>query len=266
LPFGLGIAAWALPLALIGALPVLAVALLLLALAGLGRIVMDVAGRTLLQRVAPDRMLSRVFGVLEGIHMGSLALGSVVAPALIGLAGTAGAFVLAGSLVAAVTAVSWPWLRRVDAVGLARPRELALLRGIPIFAPLGAPALERLAANLVPVHAHAGSVIIRQGEPGEHFYIIERGLVRVTVDGRPVRDEGPGESFGEIALLREVPRTASIEAVEGTELLALERRAFLEAVTGQPASHATAEAVVRERLTASPAAGSSLPEEADEGA
>jgi CRP-like cAMP-binding protein len=146
----------------------------------------------------------------------------------------------------------WRPLRRGDAVGVARPRELALLRAQPIFAPLGPAALEQLAANLVPVHVHTGSVVIRQGERGDHFYIVVDGRLAVDVDGRPVRELGPGASFGEIALLRDVPRTASVRAIEAGELLALERRAFLEAVTGQPASASAAEQVVRRHLEPQP--------------
>jgi MFS family permease len=253
LPFVAGIVLWALPLATIGlpALPV--VALVLLAIAGLGRIVMDVAGRTLLQRVAPDAMLARVFGVLEGVHMGSLALGSIAAPALIGIAGARGAFVVAGSGLLLVTALSWRRLLRADAVGTIHPRELELLRRIPFFAPLPPPAIERVAANLVPLSAPAGSVIIRQGEPGDRFYVIVAGTVHVSVDGSVVRHEEAGEWFGEIALLRRVPRTATVEAVTPVELVALERRVFLEAVTGQPPSLAAADEVIRERLGDQPA-------------
>jgi hypothetical protein len=193
-------------------------------------------------------MLSRLFGVLEGIHMGSLAIGSIAAPALIALTGERGAFLLAGSGMLLVTAVAWPTLRRLDAAGVARPRELQLLRRVPMFAPLGPAALERLAAALVPVHAHQGSVVVRQGDPGDHFYIITQGRVAVSVDGHPIREEGPGESFGEIALLRNSPRTATVEAVDSTELVALERRVFLEAITGLPASAAAADSVIEGRL------------------
>ncbi|HEX6139200.1 MAG TPA: MFS transporter [Candidatus Limnocylindria bacterium] len=250
LPFVAGMLLWSLPLTLLGVLPSLAGALLLLAAAGMGRLLLDVSGRTLLQRVAPERLLSRAFGVLEGINMGSLAVGSIVAPALIALAGPRGAFAVAGGLLLAVTLLSWRGLRAVDQVGIARPRELALLRAIPIFAPLDAPALERLAANLLPVHAHDGSVVVRQGEPGDHFYLIVDGRFRVLVDGREVRELGPGESFGEIALLRDVPRTATVEASGGGELLTLERRVFIEAVTGHASSAETAEKVVADRLAA----------------
>jgi MFS family permease len=253
MPLLLGLLLWAAPVMLVGAIPAAAAALALLAGAGLGRVLLDVAARTLLQRVAPDRMLSRVFGVVEGLSVGSLAIGSGVAATLVGLVGAAGAFVAAGAALLAVTILSWRAIRRLDDVGLARPRELELLRGIPMFSPLGGPALERMAANLVPIHAHAGSVVVHQGEPGAHFYIIGSGRVAIEVDGRRVREEAAGESFGEIALLRDVPRTATVLALESSQLLALERRVFLEAVTGQPASADAAERLVGERLHGEPA-------------
>ena len=243
-PLAAGTMLWALPLLLIGVLPGTAAALLLLAAAGLGRLLMDVAGRTLLQRVAPERLLARVFGVLEGVETAALALGSILAPALIVLAGQRGAFVVAGAMVVLVAAALWRPLRRGDDVGIARPRELALLRAQPIFASLGPPELEHLAAHLVPLHVNPGTAVIRQGEPGHHFFIVVDGRVSIEVDGRPVREEGPGESFGEIALLRDVQRTATVRALDETELMSLERRAFLEAVTGQPAAVTAAEAVV----------------------
>jgi hypothetical protein len=248
LPLAAGILLWSIPLAAIGLLLNAPAVILLLAAAGLGRVVMDVAGRTLLQRVAQDRVLSRLFGLLEGIHMGSLAVGSIVAPALIALAGHGGAFLLAGGAMMLAALATWPVLRRLDTAGVARQRDIDLLRQIPFFAPLGAPAIERLAAGLVPVHAHEGTALVRQGEPGHQFFIITEGRVAVRIDGRHVRDEGPGEAFGEIALLRNVPRTATVEASTSTELVALDRQVFLEAVTGLPASASAAEATIAQHL------------------
>lgn len=247
-PFGAGLLLWGGALAAVGLLPLPAVALLLLALAGMGRVVMDVAGRTLLQRVSPDALLSRVFGVLEGIHNGSLAIGSIVAPALLAVVGTGGAFVAAGLTLIGFTALSWRRLLRTDAAGTVRPRELAALMGVPFFAPLSGQALERLAAALIPVSARAGSPIIVQGQLGDRFYIIGSGEVRIDVDGSPVRTLGPGESFGEIALLHDIPRTASVSALTGVELLALDRHHFVETVTGQPAAAEAAEAVIHAHL------------------
>jgi Cyclic nucleotide-binding domain/Major Facilitator Superfamily len=250
-PFGLGMLLWSLSLAAIGVLPAPLTAFGLLALAGVGRLLLDVAGRTLLQRVAPERMLARVFGVLEGIDMAGLALGSIAAPVLVALVGSTGAFILGGTALSLVTVASWPMLRRADAAGIARPREIELLRGIAMFAPLPPPVIERMAANLLPVHASAGEPVIRQGSHGDRFYIITAGGVEVRIDGRVVREEGPGDSFGEIALLRNVPRTATVIALDEVALVALERRIFLEAITGQPASSAIADATVDDRLRAS---------------
>jgi hypothetical protein len=247
-PFGAGLLLWGGALAAIGLLPLPLVALLLLALAGMGRIVMDVAGRTLLQRVSPDALLSRVFGVLEGIDNGSLALGSLLAPALLAVAGTRGAFIAAGVALITFTAVSWRRLLRTDAAGTVRPRELAALMGVPFFTSLPGPALERLAAALIPVTARSGTQIIVQGRLGDRFYIIASGTVEVSVDDLPQRTMGAGESFGEIALLHNVPRTASVAAITAVELLALDRHHFVEAVTGQPSAVEAAESVIHAHL------------------
>ena len=247
-PFGAGLLLFGGALAAIGLLPLPLVALLLLALAGMGRVVMNVAGRTLLQRVSPDALLSRVFGVLEGIHNGSLAIGSILAPALLVLAGTRGAFIAAGVALIGFTALSWRRLLRTDAAGGVSPRELAALMSVPFFTSLPGPALERLASALVPVAARPGVRIISQGQIGDRFYIIASGEVRVDVDGDVVRTLGAGESFGEIALLRRIPRTASVTAVAPVELLALDRHHFVETVTGQPLASEAAEAVIHAHL------------------
>jgi CRP-like cAMP-binding protein len=127
--------------------------------------------------------------------------------------------------------------------------ELDLLRSIPIFAPLSALALERLAASLVPERAPSGSTIITEGDIGDRYYVIASGRVEVLVGGHPVRPLSKGEGFGEIALLRAVPRTATVRAIDDVELLHLSRSVFLEAVTGHPQSIAAAEAVVSQHLS-----------------
>jgi hypothetical protein len=180
--------------------------------------------------------------------MGSLAIGSIAAPALLALTGVQGAFLAAGLALVVVTALSWRGLLRTDAAGIVRPRELEALMRVPFFAPLSGPAIERLSATLIPVSARAGEMIITQGEAGDRFYIIDSGEVTVSVDGREVRRMGAGESLGEIALLRKVPRTASVQASTDVKLLALDRHHFLEAVTGQPESSAAAEVVIHAHL------------------
>jgi len=125
---------------------------------------------------------------------------------------------------------------------------LDLLRRVPLFAPLSAPVLERLALGAREVQAPAGQVVFEQGAPGDSFYVIADGEVEVSIDGRHVRRESRGEGFGEIALLRDTPRTATITAVTPSTLIAIDREAFLSAVTGHPGSAEAAEGIVAARL------------------
>jgi hypothetical protein len=217
-------------------------------MAGAGRPLIDVAGRTLLQRVVPDRVLSRVFGVLEGLYMAGLALGLTIAPILFALMGQRATFVVAGSFLPIVYLLAWRRLAEIDSSVAVPEARLALLRSLPIFAPLSAPVLEQVASRLIPTEAALGSEIIRQGDPGDRFYVIEEGEVVVSKNGRQVATLQQGDFFGEIALLREIPRTATVTAQTDTLLYALERDDFLEAVTGHPQSAEAADAVTRARL------------------
>jgi CRP-like cAMP-binding protein len=131
---------------------------------------------------------------------------------------------------------------------IAPTREIQLLHSIPIFKPLPAPALDQLASSLVPVTATAGTEVIRKGDHGDRFYILTSGEVEVVSEGQDASTLGPGDYFGEIALLRDVPRTATVRAKTDLQLYALERDEFLSAVTGHPASAEAADAVVASRL------------------
>jgi MFS family permease len=245
--FGLGIVLWGAPLAAIGIWPHLWVALVALAVLGLGNTLVDVAGLTLLQRTAPPDVIGRVFGVLEMILVAAIGVGAVLTPAVIDLVGTRWTLVVTGAFLPALAAITWRQLVAIDAASTA-PAEVDLLEPIPIFAPLPEPSLERLASQLVPIDVPTGTVLIRQGDHGDRFYIVESGRLRVSVDGSPGRELGPGDSFGEIALLRDVPRTATVVAVTEARLHALERDDFLDAVTGHPPSARAADAVVGARL------------------
>jgi CRP-like cAMP-binding protein len=119
-----------------------------------------------------------------------------------------------------------------------------LLRSLPLFAPI----IERLASRLVPVEMVPGTTIVRQGGPGDGFYTVRDGEVTVSKDGCPVASPGQGDFFGEIALLRDVPRTATVTAGTSVRLCALERDDFLEAVTGHRQSAEVADTVTRVRL------------------
>jgi hypothetical protein len=245
--FGLGIVLWGAPLAAIGIWPQAWVALVALAVLGLGNTLVDVAGLTLLQRTAPPDVIGRVFGVLEMILVGTIGLGAALAPALIDGVGIRWALVVTGAILPALAALTWRSLVRIDAESEA-PAELALLERLPIFSPLPAPALERLASQLEPVVVSAGATVIRQGDHGDRFYVVESGRLGVTVDGAPAGELEPGDSFGEIALLRDVPRTATVTAGSDTTLWALGREEFLDAVTGNAPSARAADAVVGARL------------------
>jgi Cyclic nucleotide-binding domain/Major Facilitator Superfamily len=245
--FGLGIVLWGAPLALIGAWPNTAVALLALGVLGLGNTLVDVAGLTLLQRTAPPAVIGRVFGVLEMLLVGTIGLGAALAPLLIDWVGIRWALVVTGAFLPVLAALTWRKLLQIDAES-EPPAGLELLAKIPIFAPLPPPSLERLASQLVPVEVSAGTEVIRQGEPGDGFYLIESGRCAVAVDGASSGELGPGDFFGEIALLRDVPRTASVRAVTDGRLQALGRHEFLDAVAGHPPSARAADAVVGARL------------------
>jgi MFS transporter/cyclic nucleotide-binding protein len=246
--FMLGIALWGVPLMLMGVWPNAAVAVVLLGLIGIGETLVEVAGPTLLQRSVPDVVLARVFGALESLIVTMIGLGGLAAPALIALVGIRGALVWTGVLLPVLAVVAWRRLVAIDRAH-ARPRhELELLRGVPIFELLPDPSLEQLAAELRPVEVAPGDEVIRQGERGDRFYIVSTGELDVTVDELRVGTLGPGDFFGEIALVRDVPRTAGVRARSGARLYALARDEFVAAVTGHAPSHEAAHAVVAARL------------------
>jgi hypothetical protein len=232
----------------IGLFPSRLLAPVFVGIAGAGRPLIDVAGRTLLQRVVPDRVLSRVFGVLEGLYMAGLAIGLTITPMLFYLLGERATFVVVGAFLPGVYLLARRRLTRIDASVAVPEARLNLLRSLPIFAPLSAPSLERVASRLIPTEAPSGTEIVRQGDPGDRFYVIESGGVRVSKNGHQVATLERGDFFGEIALLREIPRTATVIATTDTLLYALERDDFLEAVTGHPQSAEAADAVTRARL------------------
>ena len=241
------------PVAVVGLAPAAATAPVLFAVTGAGRSIASVAGNTLLQRITPDAVLSRVFGALQGLSMFALAIGSLLASGLIGAFGIRGALVATGAFVPAVVLLVWVPLRGIDRAAKAPdPTALALLRHLAIFAPLSAPAMERIMANVVRLTVPAGGTVIREGDEGDRFYVIAEGSVEVSRAGVHLADRVAGDFFGEIALLRDVPRTATVVAKTPLTLLALDRGPFLEAVTGHPASRESADAVVESRLRDQP--------------
>lgn len=247
-PLAGGAGAFGLPVAILAAIPTAVAAPLLFAVGGAGRRVADVAGRTLLQRVAPDQALTRVFGVLEGLGMLALAVGSVAASASVEAFGIRATLVATGIFVPLVVAIFARRLLSIDRDAVAPdPEAVELLGALEIFAPLPAMTFERVARRLHVVVVDETATVIREGDEGDRFYVIAEGDAEVTRAGHHVANLGRGEGFGEIALLRDVPRTATVTALTPMRLLALERADFLEAVTGHAQSRRAADALAAER-------------------
>jgi hypothetical protein len=246
--FAIGLVLWGTPILLIGLLPWAPAAVLFLAVLGLGNAVLDVAGFTIMQRSVPNAMRGRVFGVLESGVMLGTGIGSGLAPLLLALLGIRGALIATGLILPTLAAVTWRWVSRADADAVIPERELALLRGVPMLAPLPMTVLEQVAGDLAEVSYANGEPIIREGEVGDRFYILASGRTSVTAGGEQRHELGPGDSFGEIALIRNVPRTASVVAIGPVEVFALDRDAFCGAVSGDIRSSRVADEVVERRL------------------
>jgi MFS family permease len=246
--FMLGIVLWGVPLILIGLWPNLGVALVLLGLVGVGETLVEVAGPTLLQRSVPDALLARVFGALESLLVTTIGLGGLMAPLVIHLVGLRAGLVASGFLLPAFAALFWRRLLAIDRDHAPPERELDLLRGVSIFARLPESTLEQVASQLERIRLPAGRDVFRQGDSGDRFYIVAEGDVEVMVDGRSAGTLGPLEHFGEIALLRDIPRTASVTTRSDVELYALTRDDFIAAVTGHAPSLEAADAVIAARL------------------
>ncbi len=246
--FMLGMFLWGVPLMLIGLWPNLGAALVLLGLVGVGETLVEVAGPTMLQRSVPDALLARVFGALESLLVTMVGLGGLTAPLVIHFLGVRGGLIACGVLLPAVAALFWRRLLAIDRDHAPPERELDLLRGVSFFARLPEPTLEQVVSRLERIRLPAGRDVFRQGDSGDRFYVVADGEVEVTIDGRSTSTLGPGDYFGEIALLRDIPRTAGVRARSDVELYALARDDFIAAVTGHAPSLDAADAVIAVRL------------------
>jgi MFS family permease len=244
----LGVVLWSLPLLLVALWPSPVTAFACVVVLGLANPLVDVNMDTIIQRLTPDAVLGRVFGALETCLIATMALGSIIMPLLLHWIGLRASLAVIGVGVAVLALTGLPRMRALDS-RLRTPETLSLLQGIAMFAPLTPAVLESLARSLTAVRVAAGGVVVSLGEESDKFYVIESGLVEVTQGDRVLRREGPGEFFGEIGLLRDVPRTATITAVEDTVLQALDRDIFLDAVTGQNDARMAADDVISRRLT-----------------
>ncbi len=250
LPFSLSLALWGLPIAFIGLVPESIMAFAFLGILGMANAILDVSGFTLLQRSVPNHLRGRVFGALEALVALSVAAGSLIAPVVVSLVELQPAMVGTGLLLPLLALLTNRVVRAVDAAAVVPHRELAVLRGVPLFASLPLTAIEGLAGGMVAVRFAPGESIVREGDAGDDYFIIRTGTAEVLQGARRIAVMRDGDGFGEIALLRDVPRTGSVVALEDVEGYRLARPVFLEAVTGSAASTDVAERVVTERLAA----------------
>ena len=195
------------------------------------------------------------------LWFGAVGVGAIAAPLLIDWLGLEGALIATGAALVGLVLVCWPSVARIDAKAVApEVEELRILASVPIFAPLPGMTLEHLAGRLVPLRLEPGTVIVREGDAGDRFYIVAEGVVvEVSEYGRPISELEAGGYFGEIALIRDVARTATVTAKTPVVLYALDREDFLAAVTSHEPSAEAAEEVVSARLAGIPVAGARVP-------
>lgn len=242
-----GAAILCLATSLVGLLPPAVVVTALLAGAGAGYTLAEVAAHTILQRLAADALLARVFGVVETVVVVSSAVGGAGAGLLLEGLGASVAWLAVALVMPAVVLICRRQFAGAELGPPAPDREYGLVQGNRIFAPLPIATKERLACSLVGIRAPDGAVVIAEGDIGDRFYLVAEGTLEVYEGGSHRRTMGPGEGFGEIALLRDTPRTATVRARDAVVLLALDRAPFLEAVTGQAHSARAAADVADER-------------------
>jgi hypothetical protein len=248
--FVAGVALWGLPLLLLAAAPTLVVACLAFLVAGIGNAAEDIGAFTLIPRLVSPAVAGRVLAAAEVVAMVGVAVGSATAPMLLHALGMRGTLALLG---AGLAGLSLAYAARFVSLDRAMPApgpEAALLHRQPMFAPLPLAVTELLASQLQPHQYPPSTTVMREGEPGEDFHLIVDGSATVSVGGTPRPSLARGDCFGEIALLRNIPRTATITAKQTLHTLTLNREAFLAAVTSSSTSSAAADMLASQRLAA----------------
>jgi MFS family permease len=243
----IGVLGWSLPVIVLAVFPSPITAIAALVVIGTADPWVNLGLETIPQRLAPENAISRVYAAVESIAIGAIALGSLLTPALLHFFGIRPSLIGIGLVVTAYALSTLPRLRALDH-RLTAPEGLAVLRAIAMFEALHPSVVEEMAHRLEAVTFSAGQVVVREGDPADRFYVIAEGEVEVSHGDVVVRRETAGDFFGEIGLLRNVPRTATVTAVTDVKLWSLERSVFLGAVTGTGAARVAAEDVVSRRI------------------
>jgi hypothetical protein len=235
-------------LALIGAIRSVAPAILLIGVVGLAGAVFDVTGRTLLQRSAPSDAIAGSFSILEALMDLGLALGAVLVRVAIAVGGLKAALFAPAVVALLLIAGLWRRIHNIDASATVPQVEIQLLRAISIFAALPAPSLEGIARDLGTLTVSQGTVVVKEGERGDCYYAIADGKLAVSRQGQFLQLVSRGDGFGEIALIRDVPRQATVTAASAVSLYTLERDLFVQAVTGHATAISAVERVISRHL------------------
>jgi len=254
---------WGAPIAVIGLLPVPAVGLGAMVAIGVANAVYDVAVLTIMQRGCTNAERAPIFAVFEGVAGLGFVSGSLVEPLLLGWFGLRGALAITGAFLPILSLVIYSRIGRADRVAAVDDETARLLRSVDEFRQLPMTAVERLAEGAVPVGYAAGDVLMREGEPGDRFIVVDRGEVEVSVGGQVIRRLGHGAGLGEIALVRHSVRTATVTALGDVSGVCVDAGTFLAAVSGPAAAHLTeqiAEANLARTRTALADAGARPPE------
>jgi MFS family permease len=245
--FGWGVVFWTLPLVLIAVWPTTWAAFLAMFLIGVANPVVDVNASTIVQRITPDAVLGRVFGAMESGLIATMALGSLAMPLLIAGLGLRWGLVAVSAPVALLGLAAMARLHRLNLV-VSEPEEVTLLSAVPLFQPLVRPLIEMLAGRLSRVEVPAGTTVVREGAHGDRFYVVQSGVLDATYGGEHLSRMGAGECFGEIALLHDTPRTASVVARDDCVLYTLDRDDFLAAMEGDHLLRFRVEALAARRI------------------